>query len=108
MLPSRSTLQAWNPDSLTPSSAAVQSAGQDIGDAVSGIDDAISRMPETRGWSGAAHDAATGMFGRADASAQRFTQYTHAVAAALSNGAAALGPARSALLNKADQVDAGR
>lgn len=87
MLPSRSTLQKWNPDSLTTSSGTVQSAGQTVGDGVSNIDDAINRMPETRGWSGQAHDAAVGMFGRADAKAQQFTGSTDAVASAFRSGA---------------------
>lgn len=107
VLPSRSTLQKWNPDSLTTSSGTVQSAGQTVGDGVSNIDDAINRMPETRGWSGQAHDAAVGMFGRADAKAQQFSGSTDAVASAFSNGATAIGAARSALLAKADAVDSG-
>lgn len=107
MLPSRSTLQGWNPDSLSGSGSAVRSAGQSVGDGVSNLDDAINRMPETRGWSGQAHDAATGMFGRADTTAQQFAGYTDAVASALSNGANAIGAARSALLAKADAVDNG-
>nr|WP_235065524.1 hypothetical protein [Mycolicibacterium iranicum] len=85
----------------------MSSAGQTVGDGVSNIDDAISRMPETRGWSGQAHDAATGMFGRADAKAQQFTAYTDAVASAFNKGATAIGAARSALLAKADAVDSG-
>lgn len=107
MLPSRSTLQGWNPDSLSGSGSAVRSAGQSVGDGVSNLDDAINRMPETRGWLGQAHDAATGMFGRADTTAQQFAGYTDAVASALSSGANAIGAARSALLAKADAVDNG-
>ncbi len=106
VLPSRSTLQSWNPDALSASGAAVESSGSSVGSAVSGIDDAVNRLPETRGWSGAAHDAATGMFGRADARAQQFSAYTTAVAAALTSGAGTIGCAR-ALLSKADQVEAG-
>ena len=107
VLPSRPTLQSWNPDALTVGGGAVQSGGESVGSAVSGIDDAVNRLPETGGWSGAAHEAANEMFGRADAVAQRFTAYTTAVAAALREGAGALGGARAALLTKADQVDAG-
>lgn len=107
VLPSRSTLQSWNPDALSASGAAVESSGSSVGSAVSGIDDAVNRLPETRGWSGAAHDAATGMFGRADARAQQFSAYTTAVAAALTSGAGTIGSARAALLTKADQVEAG-
>lgn len=107
VLPSRSTLQGWNPDSLTGAASSVSSAGQTVGDGVSNIDDAINRMPETRGWSGQAHDAATGMFGRAEAKAQQFTAYTDAVASAFNKGATAIGAARSALLARADAVDSG-
>ena len=71
----------------------MQSGGESVGSAVSGIDDAVNRLPETGGWSGAAHEAANEMFGRADAVAQRFTAYTTAVAAALREGAGALGGA---------------
>ncbi|MGP4058328.1 hypothetical protein ACTWP6_26480 [Mycobacterium sp. 4D054] len=107
MLPSRSTLQSWDPDALSASGGAVDSSGTSVGAAVSGIDDAVNRLPEVKGWSGDAHDAATGMFGRADIKAQQFTDYAKAVAAALKNGANTIGGARAALLAKADQVDAG-
>lgn len=107
MLPSRSTLQSWVPDSLSTSGDAVDSSGSTVGATVSGLDDAINRLPEVEGWSGAAHDAATGMFGRADLQAQQFTDYAKAVATALKNGAGAIGAARAALLAKADLVDAG-
>lgn len=74
---------------------------------MSGIDDSINRLPEVQGWSGDAHQAATGMFGRADTQAQQFTEYVKAVATALKNGAGAIGSARAALLARADLVDAG-
>lgn len=85
----------------------MQSGGESVGSAVSGIDDAVNRLPETGGWSGAAQEAANEMFGRADAAAQRFAAYTTAVAAVLRDGAGALGGARAALLTKTDRVDAG-
>ncbi|MCV7149716.1 hypothetical protein [Mycolicibacterium pyrenivorans] len=78
-----------------------------MGSAVSGIDNACERLPAVQAWSGRAHDAAGEMFGRADAAAQRFSEYASAVAAALSGGAESIGSARTILLAKADELDAG-
>ncbi|MGJ6124950.1 hypothetical protein QN239_20500 [Mycolicibacterium sp. Y3] len=64
-------------------------------------------MPETKAWSGRSHAAAAAMFQRANITATRFAGYTNAVSTALTEGAATIGPARSALLNKAEQVDSG-
>ena len=107
MLPSRSTLESWRPDALITSSADVEACGESVRTAVSSIDDACERLPEVRAWSGPAHDAAAEMFGRADVAAGRFADYTSAVAAALRGGAEAIGAARTALLAKADELDAG-
>lgn len=107
MLPSRSTLESWGPDTLSTSGAAVRAGGETVGSAVSGVDDACERLPEVRAWSGAAHDAAGAMFGRADVEASRFSRYAGAVATALSDGAGALGKARGALLAKANEIDDG-
>lgn len=74
---------------------------------MTGVDDACEWLPEVRAWSGPAHDAAGAMFGRADVEASRFSRYAGAVAMALGNGAESLGNARSALLGKAAEVDAG-
>ncbi|MDZ4269327.1 MAG: hypothetical protein U1D00_27215 [Mycobacterium sp.] len=78
-----------------------------MGSAVSGIDDSCERLPEVQAWSGRAHDAAEEMFGRADTTARRFSEYATAVAAALSGGAESIGSARTTLLAKADELDAG-
>lgn len=107
MLPSRPTLQSWNPESLATSAAAIAAAAQTVVDGVSGIDDACERMPETRAWSGKSHAAASAMFGRAERQASTFSDYAKAVSAALSSGAESLGSARKALLAKADELDAG-
>lgn len=87
--------------------SAVATSGASVRDAVSGIDDALERFPDVRAWSGPAHDAAGRMFGRADADAERFSEYIDAVAAALAGGAGSIGSARTALLAKAEEVDAG-
>lgn len=75
--------------------------------AVSGVDDACERLPEVQAWSGVAHNAAAAMFGRADFHASRFSDYVGAVATSLSDGAELLGRARSELLAKANELDAG-
>lgn len=106
-MPSRSTLAGWTPDSLGATASAVTTSGRSVKDAVSGIDDALERFPDVRAWLGPAHDAAGRMFGRADADAERFSTYTDAVASALSGGAGSIGSARTALLAKAEEVDAG-
>ncbi|MDT5331147.1 MAG: hypothetical protein QOF31_2444 [Mycobacterium sp.] len=107
MLPSRTTLKGWNPDSLAASSEAISSGAATVSGAVTGIDSACQRMPETKAWSGRSHEAAAEMFGRAGRDASRFSEYANAVASALKNGSGMIGSARGALLNKADQVDQG-
>ena len=64
-------------------------------------------MPETKSWAGPAHDAATGMFDRAHQTTTAFSEYTTAIATALNEGASAIGAARKALLDKADEIDRG-
>ncbi|WP_074133172.1 hypothetical protein [Mycolicibacterium houstonense] len=63
-------------------------------------------MPETKSWSGDAHNAATAMFDRAKKQTDDFSKYTTAVGGALSSSAGQIGGARTALLNKAADVDA--
>jgi len=107
MLPSRSALQGWNPESLATSAAAINTGAQTVADAVSGIDAACERMPETRAWSGKSHEAASAMFGRAEREASKFSEYANAVASALAGGAGSIGGARKTLLAKANELDAG-
>jgi hypothetical protein len=107
MLPSRPTLRGWNPNSLTTSAASITSKARSVSDAVTGIDDECQRMPEVKAWSGRAHKAASAMFERASRQALTFSAYATSVASALRTGADTIGPARSALLNAADQLDAG-
>jgi len=107
MLPSRPRLRGWNPDSLSPAASALEHAGQSVYRAVRDLDDGIDRMPETRAWSGQAHDAATAMFRRATDTTSEFTHYTEAEATALKKGSGSIGGARAALLGHADAVDAG-
>jgi uncharacterized protein YukE len=107
MLPSRPTLRAWNPDSLTASAATITSGAQSMSDAVKGIDDACHGMPEMNAWSGRSQEAASKMFERAERDALTFSRYATDLAAALHHGAGTIGDARIALLKRADQVDAG-
>lgn len=107
MLPSRSRLRGWNPDSLSPAASALSSAGQSVYAAVRGLDDECDRMPEARAWSGQSHDAATAMFRRAAQQTSQFTHYTEGVATALKKGSGSIGGARTSLLNHADEVDRG-
>lgn len=107
VLPVRSTLEGWRPDSLTASGAAVRTAGESIHAAVSGIDDGCERLAQVRAWSGPAHDAAAAMFNRAEVKTRRISDYAAAIAQALNGGAESIGRARDALLNKADELDAG-
>jgi hypothetical protein len=107
MLPSRPTLRGWNPDSLAASATSITSRTQSVSDAVTGIDDACQRMPETHGWTGRSHEAAAAMFGRAANRAKAFREYGDAVASALRTGGDSIGSARAALLSAADRVDEG-
>ncbi|WP_256277758.1 hypothetical protein [Mycolicibacterium grossiae] len=72
----------------------MSAAAELVSDAVRGIDTACQRMPETRAWSGRSHDAASAMFGRANADASKVAEYAEAIAAALREGASALGQFR--------------
>ncbi|WP_048633599.1 hypothetical protein [Mycolicibacterium aurum] len=105
MLPSRSRLQGWNPESLGTSAEAIRSAGAAIYRNVRALDDDIDRMPEADGWSGGAHRAAADMFRRATDRSSAFKDYAEMVAAALSYGATAIGGARTAALAKAAEIE---
>jgi hypothetical protein len=107
VLPSRSHLQGWNPESLSPAASALSDAGHSVYTAVRNLDDGCDRMPEARAWDGPAQKAATEMFRRATGTTSQFSHYTEGVAAALSKGAGAIGGARRALLHHADEVDRG-
>lgn len=107
MLPSRSRLQGWNPESLFSAASTISDAGVQIYDAVRNLDDRIDRMPETRGWAGNAHTAAQQMFGRATIRSSAFKDYADAFADALRSGSARIGKARLELLTKADEIDSG-
>lgn len=105
MLPTRSRLERWNPDSLTFTGQAVKDAGAAVDNAVTTMSTNINTMPDTKAWSGPAHAAATGMFDRASKQTNDFTAYTNAVGDVLASGAGTIGDARTALLNKADEID---
>jgi hypothetical protein len=64
VLPSRSRLERWNPDSLTFTGQAVRDGGTAIDNAVTKMTTNIKTMPDTKAWSGDAHTAATSMFER--------------------------------------------
>ena len=107
MLPTRSRLHSWNPDSLGPAATVLSEAGFAVYTAVRTLDEGCDRMPEARAWDGPAHDAATQMFRRATDASSTFNHYTEGVAAALSKGAVSISAARSALLGHAADVDRG-
>jgi len=107
VLPSRSRLEDWNPDSLTFTGPAVKTAGDTVEQSVGRISRNLRIMPETKAWSGPAHDAAIQMFNRAHMATTAFNDYTTAIADALSEGARRIGVARKALLDKADEIDRG-
>lgn len=107
MLPNRRVLRGWNPASLTASAVTITSKAGSVADAVARMDDTCRRMPETRTWSGRSHDAAEAMFARADRHASALLDYATSLASALAEGGEAIGSARTALLAKADRVDAG-
>ena len=105
MLPTRSRLERWNPDSLTFAGQAVKDSGRAVADAVTTLSTNIKTMPDTKAWSGDAHTGATTMFDRAAKRTDAFSAYTSAVSAALIAGAGTIGGARTALLDKVDQID---
>jgi hypothetical protein len=107
VLPSRSRLQSWNPDSLGPAASALSDAGLAVYTAVRNLDEGCDRMPEARAWDGPAHKAATEMFRRATDASSKFSHHTEGVAAALSKGEGTISATRIALLDRADEVDRG-
>lgn len=107
MLPSRSRLTGWNPDSLLPSATTIRGAGSSIYETVRSLDDRIDGMPESREWAGQAQIAAQGMFARATDRASSFKNYAESFADALRSGSVTIGSARTALLAEADAIDAG-
>lgn len=107
MLPSRSRLHGWRPDTMVSAADTLSKAGESVYTAVRDLDDGVDRMPAAEAWSGASHKAAAAMFSRATVKASTFKNYADAVAQALSSGAGAIGTARIALLNHADEVDRG-
>ncbi|WNG87132.1 hypothetical protein C6A87_025695 [Mycobacterium sp. ITM-2016-00317] len=107
MLPSRSRLERWNPDTLTSAGQSIIDTGRAVEEAVTAVSTNIATMPDTRAWSGGAHSAATSMFERAAKQTGAFTAYTTAVGQALADGAGTIGATRTALLDKADHLDMG-
>lgn len=107
MLPSRSRLESWRPDSLTSAGEGLQRAGESVYTAVRDLDDGVDRMPAADAWTGVSHTAAAAMFKRGTDKASTFKHYAEAVALALSAGAGAIGSARTALLGHADEIDRG-
>lgn len=107
MLPSRSRLESWNPESLQRSASSIKPAGDSIYNAVVSLDNRIDGMPEMMGWAGEGHDAATHMFGQATDRSSRLKNYSEAFARALSRGSASIGKARTDLLTLAEEIDSG-
>ncbi|WP_319449623.1 MULTISPECIES: hypothetical protein [unclassified Mycobacterium] len=107
MLPSRSRLQGWNPESLAPAGSTIGNAGQSTYDTVRRLDDDCDRMPEARVWSGGAQKEAAKMFTRATDRSSNFLHYAKAVADALQTGSGRIGKARSDALSEADAIDKG-
>ncbi|MCG7593301.1 WXG100 family type VII secretion target [Mycobacterium sp. PSTR-4-N] len=93
MLPSRSRLQGWRPDSMSAAAAALSKAGESVYTAIRDLDDGVDRMPAAEAWSGASHKAAAAMFTRATDKASTFKNYADAVSRALSDGAGTIGTA---------------
>lgn len=107
MLPSRSRLERWNPDSLSFTGAHIKAGGQAVDDSVVRVRDNLGVMPETKAWSGAAHDEADKMFGRATEQTRDFADHNGKIGQAFVDGAGSIGGARTGLLNKADEIDRG-
>lgn len=107
MLPSRPTLIGWDPASLTTASASVSMAGQSVENATRDLETDCEQMPDLKGWAGHAHDAALEMFGRTRRYSAGLADYCTDIAHALGDGSSRVGNARSALLDKATEIDQG-
>ena len=107
VLPTRSRLQTWNPESLAAAASSLQSSGATFYDTVRQLHDGIDRMDEAATWRGAAHNASTAMFSRATDRASAFKDYTERVASNLQRGGSSIGSYRTQLLAKSAEIDAG-
>jgi hypothetical protein len=108
MLPTRSQLERWNPDSLSMTGAAVITAAESVYGAVSDLKRGCVRLGEERAWKGDAHDAATGMFGRATEQTSHFRDAGTGVGEAQKNGGSSISDARFWLVKAADVIDEGK
>ncbi|MBO0680138.1 hypothetical protein JRC04_21945 [Mycolicibacterium sp. S2-37] len=91
---------------MAGAAAQIRSAGESLYNAVLNLDDRVDRMPESRSWAGQGHDAASRMLTRATDRSSSVKDYADAFADALQKGSASIGEARSALLAKAEEIDA--
>ncbi|MBA0048862.1 hypothetical protein [Mycobacteroides sp. LB1] len=65
-------------------------------------------MPDLKVWAGQSHDAAVEMFGRTRRYAADMADYATDIGHALGDGSTRIGNARSALLDKANEIDQGQ
>lgn len=107
MLPTRSRLRSWSPDSLTVAAASLRASGTEFYETVRELHDGIDRMDEAETWQGSAHTAAAAMFGRATDRASAFKDYTERAAATLQRGGSLISNYRTQVQSKADEIDAG-
>ncbi|OBA36429.1 hypothetical protein A5777_18710 [Gordonia sp. 852002-10350_SCH5691597] len=107
MLPTRSQLRTWNPPQLHQQATSVTTAGAAVHGAVVDLEEKCQSLPELRGWSGRAHDAAVKMFGRASDAGSALSDEAGDIGRALSDCAEPLTKTRNALQAKADELDSG-
>ncbi|MGC4935937.1 hypothetical protein ACLQ3C_19905 [Gordonia sp. DT30] len=107
MLPTRSRIQGWHPDQLTVAADTVKAAGASIETATAQSAAQCAALPEYRGWTGPAQNAAAHSFEQAKRAACAIADAAEAVSSALTIGAHDIGWARQALLDHVTAVEAG-
>ncbi|CAM2786169.1 hypothetical protein RHDE110596_01200 [Prescottella defluvii] len=107
MIPSRTRLSSWNFDALVPGQRTLRERGVRVEDAAVSIEGRCNDLPEIRAWDGVAQAAAADAFGRAKRKAADVHDLASALADAMEQGFHALTAAKSSLLNRVAELEAG-
>lgn len=105
MIPTRSRLETWRPETLAHSAPAITAGGDAIEQGSSESRTFCAALPVDKGWTGVAHDAAQGAFDRGFKAAAHVSDVCSAVASALTTAFHAVSRAKTDLLDAAHGVE---
>ncbi|RDI35729.1 hypothetical protein DEU38_101207 [Rhodococcus sp. AG1013] len=107
MIPSRTRLSSWTLDALASGAQVLRERGTRVEDAAVSVDARCNDLPEMRAWDGVAQVAAADAFGRAKRKAADVHDLASALAAAMEQGFYGLSAAKSSLLGRVAELEAG-